>query len=214
MSCSLCSTPTLFQSFAPKLWSGFQRPPDHPHRDSSHLSTVHCDKKAIKLCERHTVYFSKIEAGSERWLWLKNETPGINRPTFLQLWPSQTHLERKKKKSMKNLPYAFHISQNKITATYLRKKKRFHKLNKGSILCGFNGNQLICYLHTCTGTHFSHTRKYTPVKQSCLALALSSALTMPGRTEICMGDRQSDWSPHSSARSNLNWKLPVIYSVA
>ena len=90
---------------------------------------------------------------------------------------------------MKNLPYAFHISQNKVTATYLE-KKWFHRLNKGSISCGFNGNQLICYLHTCTGTRFTHTHKYTPVKQSCLALALSSALTMPERTENLHG-----WSP-------------------
>lgn len=33
---------------------------------SSHLSTVHCDKKAIELSEKHTVCFSKIEASSGR----------------------------------------------------------------------------------------------------------------------------------------------------
>lgn len=37
------------------------------HRDSSHISNVgKKDKKAMNLCVRLTVYFSKIEAGSER----------------------------------------------------------------------------------------------------------------------------------------------------
>lgn len=66
-------------------------------------------KKIIELSEKHTVCFSKIEAGSDRWLCLKNETPGINRSTFLQLWPFQTAW----RKSMKNMPYPFnsHITQ-------------------------------------------------------------------------------------------------------
>lgn len=87
---------TLFKHVPLQIMSSMVIHFHHSHvpSDSSHLSTVHCDKKAIELSEKHTVCFSKIEASSGRWLCLKNETPGINRSTFLQLWPFQTRLKK------------------------------------------------------------------------------------------------------------------------
>lgn len=69
------------------------------------LHTVQCDKNAMRLSEKHTVLFQK----SKMTVLEKNETPRINRCTFLWLLLSQTHLQRKK--SMKCFPNLFLILQ-------------------------------------------------------------------------------------------------------
>lgn len=77
------------------------------------FTSLHCtlSQKAIKLSGSTLYIFQKSKlAVKDDYVW-KNETPRINRSTFLQLWPSL------REKIHKKLALSFsHISQN---STYL-----------------------------------------------------------------------------------------------